>query len=284
MEHKQLKSVIAYIEEHLKDERRGVLDNETLARVAGYSEFYFIRLFSSYVRCTPAEYIRKRRISEIVRHIASDSRPISDIAFEYGFNSKENFTRAFKSEHSILPTEFRRTNCSLKLYDKYDFDRKNRPPDVYLRYIQSFSLVMYPYGNEYPPKAWNRYNADRKSVKLSGGKLVEDYGAMVWNSEKGKLDYYIGIAESEAFGDLDGSIKIPFSDGLYAVFETVPSSQHDFVNTIRNTWEYIYSTWLPNNGFKRAQGYEFESYFESGRKYSERIYIPIETEKGEESG
>lgn len=284
MEHKQLREVISYIEEHLKDDRRGILDNETLARVAGYSEYYFIRLFSSYVKCTPADYIRKRRISEIVRLIASDSRPISDIAFEYGFNSKENFTRAFKSEHNILPTEFKRANCSLRLYEKYDFGNKEYHPEVYLRYIQAFSLVMYPFGNEYPPKAWNRYNADRCSGKLSGGKDVEDYGAMIWNSEKGKLDYYIGIAESEALGDISGTVKISFTDGLYAVFETVPSTQYDFVEIIRNTWKYIYSTWLPANGFKRGEGYEFESYLESGKKYSERIYIPIKTTKGEENG
>jgi AraC family transcriptional regulator len=32
--------------------------------------------------------------------------PVSEMAFEYGFNSKENFTRAFISEHHILPTEY----------------------------------------------------------------------------------------------------------------------------------------------------------------------------------
>lgn len=37
----------------------------------------------------------------------------------YGFNSKENFMRAFKREHHILPTEYRSAENSLKLYEKY---------------------------------------------------------------------------------------------------------------------------------------------------------------------
>ncbi len=108
MEQTHIKRVIDYIEAHLKDE----LDNAMLASIAGYSEFHFLRLFREAVRLTPADYIRKRRISEIVRRIGTEDRPMSDIAFEYGFNSKENFTRAFKKEHKILPTEFKAANCS----------------------------------------------------------------------------------------------------------------------------------------------------------------------------
>ena len=88
---KQIRYVLDYIELHLKDE----LDIKMLAQISGYSEYHFIRIFRKYVGLTPADYIRRRRISEIVFCIGKTKRPISDIAFEYGFNSKENFTRAF---------------------------------------------------------------------------------------------------------------------------------------------------------------------------------------------
>ena len=98
MEHRAaIQKAIDYIEEHLKDE----LDNASLARIAGYSEFHFLRLFKENVRLTPADYIRKRRISEIVRQISTGKSSIADAAFEYGFHSKENFVRAFKREHHI---------------------------------------------------------------------------------------------------------------------------------------------------------------------------------------
>ncbi len=82
-----IQNAINYIEEHLTDE----ISNAKLAQIAGYSE----------------------------------KRPVSEIAFEYGFNSKENFTRAFKAEHHILPTEFKTARNSLKPYDRITFDQSS---------------------------------------------------------------------------------------------------------------------------------------------------------------
>ena len=43
-----------------------------MARAAGYSEYHFLRLFKKTVGLTPADYIRKRRITEIVRRMVVD--------------------------------------------------------------------------------------------------------------------------------------------------------------------------------------------------------------------
>lgn len=75
MEQAHIQRVIDYIETHLKEE----LNNKLLAKIVGYSEFHFLRLFREAVRLTPADYIRKRRISEIVRRIGTESRPMSDM-------------------------------------------------------------------------------------------------------------------------------------------------------------------------------------------------------------
>ena len=111
---KCIQKVIDYIEDNL----RYNLNNEELAGIAGYSEYHFLRIFRNIVHLTPADYIRKRRITEIVRCMEKVERSISDIAFEYGFNSKENFVRAFKTEHHILPTEYKAWKNSLKLYER----------------------------------------------------------------------------------------------------------------------------------------------------------------------
>lgn len=275
----QIRKVIEYIETHLKEDLSGVLDNSTLARVAGYSEFHFLRIFRNVVGLTPADYIRKRRISEIVRRIGNCDRPMSDIAFEYGFNSKENFTRAFKKEHHILPTEFRTAGCSLRLYEPFDFEPQELRLCASLAYLEDFSLIAYPSDEDQPPKFWNKYNAENRSVRLSGGRIVEDFGAMIWNSSKNRLDYYIGIRLGEAQGDLHGTVRIDIAGGLFAIFETPPASQHDFVATIRHTWDHIYGVWLPNSGYQRRDGFELESYVESSKQYTERIYIPLEENK-----
>ena len=271
-----IQRVLDYIELHLKDDRPGVLDNSTLAQVAGYSEYHFLRVFRETVHLTPADYIRKRRISEIVRRIGDGKRPMSDIAFEYGFNSKENFTRAFKSEHHILPTEFRTSRCSLKLFEKFTFDAENVRPCVSICYIEDFVLIAYPCDEEKPPNFWNKYNSEKRSERLSGGRVAEDFGAMIRNSQSSHLDYYIGVREEDAKGDRSGSIRLEIKGGVYAVFDTPKATHYDFVNTIHRTWDYISNVWLPNSGYTRAKDrYELESYVESSREYSERIYIPL---------
>ena len=113
MDYKQhIEHALEYIEDNLKAE----LSLADLARAAGYSEYHFLRVFKQVLWLTPADYIRKRRLSEIAREIDGSERSISDIAFEYGFNSKENFTRAFKAEHSCLPTEYKTAGNSLKFF------------------------------------------------------------------------------------------------------------------------------------------------------------------------
>lgn len=274
MEHIQIQYVLDYIEVHLKNE----LDIKTLAQVSGYSEYHFIRVFRKYVGLTPADYIRKRRISEIVLSIGKTKRPISDIAFEYGFNSKENFTRAFKNEHNILPTEWKTSNCSLRLFMPFEFKKVNPKPSVAMKYVEGFSLTAYQFNNKFPPNCWNIYNAENRSVTLSGGDVVEDFGAMIWDDRKKCLRYYIGIKTDFAKGDTSNTIQLKINAGLYAIFETPPAGQHNFVNTIRETWNWIYGDWLPSSGYFRADGFEFESYIEISKKYIEQIYIPIKKE------
>ena len=74
---------------------------------------------------TPSEYVRRRRITESARDIADTDEPISGIGYRHGFNSKENFTRAFKSEHHILPSEYRTADNSLKLLHREKPEEKD---------------------------------------------------------------------------------------------------------------------------------------------------------------
>jgi len=266
-----VRRALEYIEEHLKYE----IDAAVLASVAGYSEYHFLRVFKKTVGVTPADYIRKRRISEIVRCMTEENRPIADIAFEYGFNSKENFIRAFKREHHILPGEFRGTKNSLKLYNRPKPTEPDFPVTCRIVRLPSFQLIAYKSDEEYPPHFWNRYNTGGWSRILSGGDVVEDFGVSDYHSDTGKMDYYIGIRESEAHGDRTGTLRLSVEEGEYAVFDTPPAVFTEFVNTIQCTWTYI-RWWLPEHGYRRTGGYELESYTEQSRMFIERIFIPVQ--------
>lgn len=113
-----MKKAIDYIEDNLQND----IDLASCAKSCGYSQYHFLRLFKYVTGITPADYIRKRRLSEIAKQIAENDAYLSELAFRYGFNSKENFSRAFKAEHHILPSEYKLAKNSLKLYDKFVFE------------------------------------------------------------------------------------------------------------------------------------------------------------------
>lgn len=127
---------INYIEKNLKNE----ITLTDCACVSGYSHYHFIRVFKEATGLTPSDYIRKRRLTEIIKHMRQDI-PTSEIAFDYGFNSKENFTRAFISEHNILPTEYKSTLNSLKLYEAISFETAPLEVIPEITYLEPFVLT-----------------------------------------------------------------------------------------------------------------------------------------------
>lgn len=154
------------IEENLKNE----LSNFALAQAVGYLEYYFLRVFKETVHLTPADYIRKRHISEIARRMADQEQSIAVLAFEYGFNSKENFIRAFKAEHRILPTDFKTVRNSLKLYDRVTLEAPPFQVSAQVMTLKPFRLVVYKSDEASPPHFWNRYNTQKMSKNLLTGK------------------------------------------------------------------------------------------------------------------
>lgn len=278
MEKQVLQRVIRHIEEHLQEDKPNLLDNAALAKVAGLSVFHFLREFRAAAGLSAAEYIRKRRISEIVKRMGEE-RPMSDIAFEYGFNSKEHFTRAFKKEHGVLPSAYKKAGCSLRLYEPFRVEPSPVVPAVSLGYLEETVLTVYPFGDLCPPKCWNLYNTERRSSRLTGGRVAKDHGVMYFHRDTGKLEYFIGVGKEDAAGDLSGTVELAVPAGLYAIFETPPATQHDFSAVIRATWDYIREDWFPQSGYLRKDSYELETYTEASRTYTETIYIPIERKK-----
>ena len=263
---------VAYIERNLSDD----LDLDACARAAGYSKYYFLRVFREATGMTPADYIRKRRLSEIAKRIREGGEPIADIAFACGFNSKENFIRAFKNEHHILPSEYRKARNSLHLLEPLDFGEKPFAVEPDIVAIPAFSLTVFRSDEDEPPKFWNKYNARKLSLRLSGGRTCEDYGVSIRNPAGNRLDYYIGIRSEMAVGDVSGTVELRIPGGTYAVFRTPVASRDNFVSTIRRTWDYIHTVWLPRSGWRYTGGYQFESYLEQSRAFTETIHIPIE--------
>jgi AraC family transcriptional regulator len=83
------------------------LDLETLAGLACLSPFHFHRVFRGMVGETPVELIRRLRMERAAWDLAQNDRPVTQVAFDAGYETHEAFTRAFRASYSTSPTGFR---------------------------------------------------------------------------------------------------------------------------------------------------------------------------------
>ncbi len=99
-----IQRALDYVEENLTDE----IDYETVAKKACSSTFHFQRMFTMLCGFSLGDYIRMRRLAQAGEELVRTREKVIDIAFKYGYNTPESFTRAFTRFHGITPTDARR--------------------------------------------------------------------------------------------------------------------------------------------------------------------------------
>ncbi len=102
-----------------------------LAEAAGYSPWYAHRLFLRRTGLTPADYIRRLRLSESALRLRDNRPRIADAAFEAGFGSVDGYQRAFLREFGRNPREYAASPSPIALFKpygvKYSLLRKETP-------------------------------------------------------------------------------------------------------------------------------------------------------------
>jgi AraC-like DNA-binding protein len=76
-----------------------------LAKVAGYSQYHFIRVFKQIVGMTPYAYAAQLRVLR-ARNMLLKGVPIVDSAQESGFSDQAHMTREFKKIFGVTPGKF----------------------------------------------------------------------------------------------------------------------------------------------------------------------------------
>lgn len=268
----------------------------TAAQIAQYaciSEFHFQRLFRAYLGETVNQYLLHRRLEFAAKEIVEDkSQRITDIAINSGFETHSAFSRAFKKQFAISPTEFRKTPHKANLGSD-----KSRP---YLKTVAQKNKSI-DIRFEAQPILWlnhkyTKYAVDGTVIEESVHEVTQGYETIL---SENKPDFF-GLVSSGAYSSKPKSINdchefilyggiyrnkqddswstdwLEIEAGLWAVFTHTGRYEYSY-----QTWSNFIRSWLPDSGYELRDTVAFELYeqppetVEKPDDFSMQIYVPI---------
>lgn len=274
-----------YIEQHLTEE----ISLEEISRYAGVSDYHFRKIFYYLSGMTLSEYIRNRRLSEANKDLLN-KESVTDVAYKYGYESIDGFTRAFKAWSGFLPSEVAKTGVS-KMFPKLSFyiDVKGgQSMDYKIVEMPAFKFagvskrvpMQFEGVNQAIVDLANSITQEQREAmhalqnieprELVNVSYEHDYQFM---KDEGELTHLIGVLTTEdEVSDLLDVLEVPAY--TWAVFP----NEGPFPDTLQQTYARIYSEWLPASDYEviQAPAFSFTKFNEDqpGDAYSE-VWMPV---------
>lgn len=240
---------IWYIESHLD----GDLSLDAIAASAGISKFHLSRVFPIAAGIDLASYIRARRLSEAARALANGTPEILPVAFNAGYNSHEAFTRAFRAQFGIAPSDAR--TQPLHLQEPIRLQPTQQTALAKPRFTDSDAILILGLSKRYTaaetpsiPLQWNAFVPHIGHIPGQVG--MTTYGVVCNPDSTGSIEYISGVEVSSFPSQPTEFARLRIPPQRYAVFE---HTTH--VSNIGETWKQIW-----DSNLAIADGSSFEKY------------------------
>lgn len=283
---KELNHVIDYIEENLTDD----LSLELISEYAGVSDYHFRKIFFYLSGLTLSEYIKNRKLSEANKDLLQGEK-VTDVAFKYGYQSIDGFTRAFKKWGGFLPSDVIKKGIS-KSFPKLSFIitvKGGVSMEFRIEDKPAFNLV--GVSKRVPMQFEGVNNEIVKLAQSITKEQIEEMHALqnmepyeVVNAsydadanflkEEGELTHMIGILTTEDQVS-DRLEKVPVKACTWAIFP----NEGPFPSTLQETTAKIYSEWLSTSDYEviNVPGFSFTKMNEHKKDYAySEIWVPVQ--------
>lgn len=271
--------------EYLEDDITKKLDIEKVAKIALSSPFHFQRMYHMITGITVAEYIRRRRLTLAAQDIISGEKVIA-VAYKYGYETPEAFTKAFGRMHGISPTAAREPGANLRAYPKLSFHiaiKGDKNMDYKIIEKGSFTVagkqrkISMADGENFKqvPEFWHDCMKDGSydRLLLQAGKLGVLGICKDFDKYKDEFMYMIAIENSKDSLP-DGYVPAMIPAATWAVFESVGA----LPEAIQSLTRRIFTEWLPATGYQLDCVPQLEVYLQ-GEMYSPdykcEIWVPV---------
>ncbi len=282
---KELNLVIDYIEDHLTDD----LSLEKIAEYAGISDYHFRKIFFYLSGMTLSEYVKNRKLSAANQDLLRGEK-VTDVAFKYGYQSVDGFTRAFKKWSGFLPSDVFKKGMSLsfpklsfvitvKGGTAMEFKIEEKPAFHLVGVSQRVPMQFEGVNKEIVKLA--KSITDEQKIEMHALQNIEPYEIVNASfdadyhflKEEGYLTHLIGVltTKEEVSDQLE---KVPVEACTWAIFP----NEGPFPSTLQETMARAYSEWLPSSDYEVIQAPTFSfTKMDKNKKdhaYSE-VWIPV---------
>lgn len=99
------------VDQYIRDNISQPLNREVLATVAGFSVPHFHRVFTAKKGENIAAYVRRIRLERAGWKLRMGAVDITEVALAAGYDSHAAFSRVFKQQFGLSPSDFRDLAC-----------------------------------------------------------------------------------------------------------------------------------------------------------------------------
>lgn len=266
-----------------------------LADEACLSPFHFHRIFRGMVGESPVEFVRRLRLERAAYRLMAGYDPITEIAFDAGYQAHEAFTRAFRAAYNRSPSEYRnRLRSQIELaspsgihYNPHgeiapfvprDTGGKDMNVDIIEQPAMRIATIRHigPYNQI--PAAFGRL------CGIAGPAGLFQEGAYV-------LAVYYDDPDTTPPAELQSDAAIvlvgdtPCPEGL--VEQSIPGGKYARYThmgpyeQLGDAWARFMGEWLPNSGYRMGEGTTYEIYMNDPSQVKPEevrtdLFVPIE--------
>ena len=239
----------------------GPLTLNAVAEQSGVSPYHLARVFAETTGHPVMRYVWRRRLSRAAQALAYETASVLTIALDAGYASPAAFTRAFRAEYGLSPSQLRaggldQITLTHPLQPRSPMEKKLSPPKIEAMPARRFAGPVQRYTMQTRsaiPAQWVAYNDADVRVK---GAVPDDYYGLCYNFSEadGAFDYLCG-QEVPAGVTLPPGFSVVTISGHHARFAT-----KGHISTMNAAWAEIYGDWLNRADFRPRPGPSVEYY------------------------
>jgi len=258
---------------HIQARLDAPLELDELARVACFSPFHFHRIFRALTGEGVYEHVRRLRLERAAQRLKLQEQPVTQIAFEAGYESHEAFTRAFHAMFGKSPSEFREPS-------RVQPPDYGAPPPVEIKTLPSAHILFLRHVGPY------------SAVGATWGRLA------MWAGMRGLIgpaSRFIGISWDDP--EITPSEKLRYDaaitlagpiqpEGDFGVTDLAGGEYATLLHkgpyeNLSSCYRLIFGAWLPSSGRELRDVPCFEMYLNSPQNARPEdlltvIHVPIE--------